>query len=101
MHDTNARALFKRSFRAYSHGCIRLSKPIMMLDFLANSGYLVVGKPEVDAFRASNKLKYVNLKKPIPVHIGYFTAFVNDKGAIKYFPDVYGFDSLMKLKRSR
>lgn len=99
MHDTNAKSLFKNSYRAYSHGCIRLSKPMMMLDYLAKSGYLVTNKANVDKFMASKELKYVNLKQPIPVHIGYFTAFVKDNGAIKYSPDVYGFDSLMKLKK--
>ncbi len=98
MHDTNAKSLFKRSFRAYSHGCIRLSKPMMMLDYLANRGYLVTGKEGVDKFLASKQQKYVNLKSHIPVHIGYFTAYVKDGGAVKYSSDVYGFDSLMKFR---
>ncbi len=99
MHDTMAKALFKQSFRAYSHGCIRLAKPQMMLDYLATHGYLVVPKATVDKFRVGKDQKYVNLKKSIPVHIGYFTAFVKDSGKVKFSPDVYGFDSLMKFKR--
>jgi len=99
MHDTRAKSLFKRSYRAYSHGCIRLSKPQMMLDYLASNGYLTVAKPTVDKFKKLREQKYVNLKKKIPVHIGYFTAYVKDDGSLKFFPDVYGFDTLMKFKK--
>jgi murein L,D-transpeptidase YcbB/YkuD len=99
MHDTNAKYLFKKSYRAYSHGCIRLSKPMMMLEYLANRGYLVTDKAGVDKFLASKEQKYVNLSRHIPVHIGYFTAYVKDDGSIKYSPDVYGFDSSMKFKK--
>ena len=99
MHDTNAKYLFKRSFRAYSHGCIRLSKPMMMLDYLAQNGYLATNKETVDKYLASKKQKYINLSQQIPVHIGYFTAYVRDDGSIVYSSDVYGFDSSMKFKK--
>ncbi len=39
------------------------------------------------------------LKKKIPVPYGYFTAYVKDDGSLKFFPDVYGFDTLMKFKK--
>ncbi len=99
MHDTNAKSLFKQPYRAYSHGCIRLSKPMMMLDYLANNNYLVTGKEGVDKFMASKEQKYVNLKKHIPVHVGYFTAYVNSDGSLQYYSDVYGFDDLMRFKK--
>ncbi len=44
---------------------------MMMLDYLANNNYLVTGKEGVDKFMASKEQKYVNLKKHIPVHVGY------------------------------
>ncbi len=32
------------------------------------------------------------LKRKIPIYIGYFTSWVNDKGEISFFSDVYGRD---------
>jgi murein L,D-transpeptidase YcbB/YkuD len=36
--------------------------------------------------------KHVKLKAPIPVHIVYFTAWVDDIGGLQFQPDVYGYD---------
>ena len=33
--------------------------------------------------------KWVSLKKKIPVHIGYFTAWVNDLGEFYFYEDIY------------
>jgi murein L,D-transpeptidase YcbB/YkuD len=32
------------------------------------------------------------MKEALPVHIVYFTAWVNDGGGLDFFPDVYGYD---------
>ena len=36
--------------------------------------------------------KQVPLKKSIPVHIAYFTAWVDDNGGLHFQPDIYGYD---------
>ncbi len=97
MHDTPAKSLFKRSYRAFSHGCIRLNKPMKMLEYLARRGYLSKNWEETVALLKSWKLKTVSLSRPIPVHVGYFTAYPG-KGGLGFFPDIYGFDKLMHLK---
>jgi murein L,D-transpeptidase YcbB/YkuD len=35
----------------------------------------------------------VKLKEPIPVHIAYFTAWVDDSGRVQYLNDVYKYDA--------
>ena len=97
MHDTPMKSLFKRQVRAYSHGCIRLDKPMLMLEYLARNGYLSKNWEEVKAELATWKLKHVSLKEPLPVHVGYFTAYPGREG-LGFFPDIYDFDKLMKLK---
>jgi murein L,D-transpeptidase YcbB/YkuD len=97
MHDTPMKHLFKKEYRAYSHGCIRLDKPMMMLEYLASRGYLTKNWEEVKALLATWKLKEVSLRTYIPVHVGYFTAYPTG-GGLRFFPDVYSFDKLMKLK---
>lgn len=98
MHDTNMKRLFKRSYRAYSHGCIRLAEPMMMLEYLATHGYLKDDWATIRKKLATMKLHEVGLRKPLPVHIAYFTAYADDDG-LHFFPDVYGFDTIMPLKR--
>jgi hypothetical protein len=97
MHDTPMKKLFRREYRAYSHGCIRLEKPMEMLEYLASHGYLSKNWDEVKKELATWKLKYVSLRTPIPVHVGYFTAYPA-AGGLVFSADIYGYDTLMKLK---
>ena len=50
--------------------------------------------PEEKIFEAmhSGVEKYVKLKEKIPVHITYFTAWVDENGGLHFQPDVYGYD---------
>ncbi len=99
MHDTNRKSLFKHNYRAYSHGCIRLAKPMLMLEYLATHGYLNDDWPTIRKKLATMKLQTVGLRRPLPVHIAYYTAYADDSG-LHFFPDVYGFDKLMPLKKA-
>ncbi|RYZ20758.1 MAG: hypothetical protein EOO16_15525 [Chitinophagaceae bacterium] len=90
-HDTNAKSLFSKDKRAFSHGCIRLSEP----EKLAN--YLLQDMPEWDAARIEEAMsagteKYVRLKKPVPVVITYYTAWVDDAGRLNFRDDIYAHD---------
>ena len=97
MHDTQAKSLFKRKKRAYSHGCIRLAKPQKLLKHLSN-GYTSQGFDSVQKRSSTKKTNYVTLAQKIPVHITYFTAYVDEDGVLRFFDDVYGFDKSQKLK---
>lgn len=91
LHDTPADALFAKPGRAFSHGCVRVEEP----ETLAK--YVLRGYPEWDeqsiftAMRAGVE-KHVKLKEKIPVHIAYFTAWVDEKGGLHFQPDIYGYD---------
>jgi len=91
LHDTPADALFAKPGRAFSHGCIRVEEP----ETLAK--YVLKDYPEWDdesifaAMRAGVE-KHVRLKKKIPVHITYFTAWVDENGGLHFQPDIYGYD---------
>ncbi len=90
MHDTTERHLFAQSYRALSHGCMRVQNPRRLADILleADKGW----SPEevTSATRSSGE---ITLDRPIPVHVTYFTAIVDDDGRIAYFGDIYGHDS--------
>ncbi len=97
MHDTQAKSLFKRQKRAYSHGCIRLAEPQKLLKHLSDH-YTSQGYEAIQKRSGTKKTNYVNLKQHIPVHIVYFTAYVDEDGVLRFFDDVYGFDKSQKLK---
>ncbi len=97
MHDTNMKKLFAYQQRAFSHGCIRLQKPMELLSYLSSHGYTKQQLNDVREFLKAKKTKYVGLQRYIPVHIVYLTAYV-DNGMVNFFNDIYGFDKITKLR---
>ena len=94
LHDTPARSLFSRTGRAFSHGCIRVDKP---LDF-ARKIYSLQGginPKKINGIVKSKKQTRVNLKRKLPVHLAYFTAWINEDGIPLFFEDVYKRDRLV------
>lgn len=96
-HDTNAKSLFSKDRRAYSHGCIRLAEPQKMAE------YLLRNQPEwtpdkIDSAMTSGKEQIVRLKKRVPVVITYYTAWVDDNGRLNFRDDIYGHDKELAQK---
>jgi len=88
LHDTPSKSLFSRSFRAYSHGCVRVENPMDFADALLQlEPELTEAKLEA-AF--GDKERWFNLANHIPVHISYFTLRVDENGTIRSYGDVYG-----------
>jgi murein L,D-transpeptidase YcbB/YkuD len=91
LHDTPAGHLFSAKDRDFSHGCIRVEKP---LDLAA---YLLQGSPEgspdhLQQLIASGDNHWIKLPHPEAVHILYWTAWVDPDGTIEFRKDVYGHD---------
>jgi murein L,D-transpeptidase YcbB/YkuD len=91
MHDTPNDSLFNKERRALSHGCIRLEDPIAL------AKYVLRDKPEwtpekISAAMNARHEQGVPLKDHLPVHIGYFTAWVNPDGTVTYTDDPYKLD---------
>ena len=94
MHDTNEKKLFKRSVRAFSHGCIRLQNPQKMLEFVADN---FMDQPYDSLRQLMQKKKdptSVNLTEKIPVYIRYYTSWVNEEG-VNFRGDIYGYDKII------
>jgi murein L,D-transpeptidase YcbB/YkuD len=87
LHDTSHRELFARSRRAYSSGCIRVHKPMeFAAKLFSESG---VSRSKIDRIVDTKKTTRVNLKKAVPVHLAYFTVWVNDAGIPSFYEDIY------------
>ncbi|HEX6181290.1 MAG TPA: L,D-transpeptidase family protein [Chitinophagaceae bacterium] len=96
-HDTPSKSLFKRSQRAFSHGCIRLSDPTKMANYLLRNDPSWPPEKIQDAMN-SGKEKFVKLSDPIPVFITYYTAWVDEYGQMNFREDIYGHDAKLAVK---
>jgi murein L,D-transpeptidase YcbB/YkuD len=93
LHDTPAHSLFGRTERAFSHGCIRVSRPLELAEQVLRAGGVAGwNKVRIDSVVASAKTTIVNLRDPLPVHITYLTAWVDD-GVLNFRQDIYGHDA--------
>ena len=96
MHDTQSKNLFKRKVRTFSHGCVRLAEPSLMLDYVSKH-YTSTSPEEIKKKYDSLKTNYVKITKRLPVHTAYFTSYMDECNNLLQFDDVYGFDKLHKL----
>jgi len=91
LHDTPERGLFGRPDRAFSSGCIRLERPMDLLEQVLD------GTPGWDRAKAtmaldSRQTSAVGLRRPLPVRLFYQTVMV-EQGRVRIRPDIYGLDA--------
>lgn len=91
LHDTPSKSLFNREKRAFSHGCIRVEKPKALAEAILKEDKNWTPE-KIDSAMAKGVESWYTLKKPIPVYIGYFTAWVDNEGVIHFYDDVYNRD---------
>jgi murein L,D-transpeptidase YcbB/YkuD len=92
MHDTVDRHLFGNGQRAFSHGCMRTQDPLHFAEVLLAHDRGTTAA-QIRDMVASGQTNEIALRNPIPVHIAYFTAEVDEKGQVRYFHDLYGLDN--------
>lgn len=100
-HDTPNKNLFAQDKRALSHGCMRVQNPDKYAEAL-----LSVSQPEEKLSASRIRDLYgddertIPLKSPIPVHITYQTATLDEGGALVRRDDIYGLDAaILRLMR--
>jgi L,D-transpeptidase YcbB len=97
LHDTNAKGLFDKKMRAYSHGCIRTEDAVGFASILLESNDLW-DREKINQTIASGETVQADLAAPVPVYITYFTAAaVADKGEIIAYKDIYGRDDPVEV----
>ena len=78
--------------RANSSGCIRLADPIALADYLLR-GHPRLGPGGVRAVIDSGRTLDFRLAEPVPIHLTYSTAWVDEQGAVQFRDDIYGRDA--------
>ena len=114
LHDTSTPWFFQRSFRAVSHGCVRVQEPFRLAQFLLKnpdeellekirysmSANLTAEQNEdVDTSLMVDKsllIHQVKVEPEIPLFITYYTVYPNQDGVLTEYQDVYGYDRALK-----
>lgn len=94
LHDTPTRGLFAEEARAFSSGCIRVENPIELAEWLLGGPNrpAVMTSREIQGILDGGKETTVRLGEAVPVHLLYWTAWVEADGTIHYRHDIYGRD---------
>jgi len=87
LHDTNERGLFDRNDRNLSSGCVRLEHPFEFASLLME-GQPDWSRERMNAILDSGKTTRINLEKPVPVLLTYWTAWV-EQGIVHFREDPY------------
>ncbi len=90
IHDTPGKALFNRQERHFSSGCVRVETPLDLAQYLlAGQGW---DRARLEAAIMDGRRQTVVFDDPIPVHLVYFTAWVDADGTVNFREDIYGRD---------
>ncbi len=94
LHDTDNKSLLERRYKIYSSGCMRVDKPFDLMNILlthTNGGYT---EARIQQILDTMQPTTINLNRPIPVHIIYFTVYKED--GLAYFKnDIYLYDQII------
>lgn len=94
LHDTPTRHLFQNASRAFSHGCVRVEGPFQLAEqlLLKRQGFT---EKQLRAMVGGGE-RMIKLNEKVPVHLAYFTLFVDANGALEMRPDLYGHDARLR-----
>jgi len=88
LHDTSSPELFAKDKRALSSGCVRVEHPRLLAEKLLQSqdGW---HRGRIDEAIDHNRTSRIRIKNPVPVHLMYWTTWVDDDGQLQIREDIY------------
>jgi murein L,D-transpeptidase YcbB/YkuD len=93
-HDTPDKHLFANEKRAFSHGCMRVQDPLKYGEVLLSIALPKEGYTQERLHRMFGSAEQnINFPTPIPVHLTYQTASVDETGKLVIREDIYGRDA--------
>ncbi|TXK46942.1 L,D-transpeptidase family protein [Pontibacter qinzhouensis] len=95
LHDTPTGQLFNQTSRGFSHGCVRVEKPMNL------ATYLLQDMPEWNESKIQETIEngeetWVTLPKKVQVYLVYFTSWVDENGNVHFREDIYGHDKKLE-----
>lgn len=94
VHDTPTKSLFRRSYRSFSHGCMRcenpveLAKTILDFDSLRPKNRNVYVRDSIDSILQREQNFVIPLKWSIPIYVEYLTVSASQEN-IFFHLDLY------------
>ena len=95
LHSTPTVWLFQRTRRDFSHGCVRVEKPLALAAWVLRDRAEWTPDKIDEAMNIGDDNKTVGLKQAIPVTIFYDTAYVEPDGTVDFTRDIYEYDKLL------
>ena len=95
LHDTDNKSLLERRYKIYSSGCVRLENPFDLVYTLLEHTKGNYTRSRINEILQSNSPATINLTKPVPIHMVYFTVYEED--GLAYFKnDIYLYDKIIE-----
>ena len=93
LHDTPSDRIFGRNFRAASSGCVRVGNIEKLLTWLLRDkkGW---NRNAIDNIKKSGETKNVRMKRNVPLHMVYLTAWATEDGVVQFRRDLYRRDGV-------
>ena len=88
LHDTPYQEDFGKTARMYSHGCVRVQKPVDFALFLLR-GERGWTRERLQASIDLLEQRVITLRRPVPTHVIYATAWASPDGRVRFVSDVY------------
>jgi murein L,D-transpeptidase YcbB/YkuD len=96
MHDTIDKWMFARKVRTLSHGCMRLRNPMRMAELVLAEDKGWDPERVEETLQDGPRNNAIVIDHKIPVHLVYFTAWVDDNGRLHTYRDIYGHEKRIK-----
>lgn len=88
LHDTPSKGLFALKKRYFSHGCMRLEKPIELAELLLQKEKETVKRMTEQCLR-DQKPTVFKLEKPLSIAVLYNTVWYDKRGNVFFYDDMY------------
>jgi murein L,D-transpeptidase YcbB/YkuD len=95
LHDTNVRWMFDKTFRALSHGCVRVKEWRKLSDFLTRKDTMKYHPDTLRAWIKRQEKHTVYGFTRVPIFIRYYTC-EGIKGKVVFHDDIYGEDKELR-----
>ena len=97
LHSTSNQAVFERSQRAFSHGCIRVEKAAELAKAILSEFGKDYNSEEFEKKIGGNEPMIFKMRKELPVYFTYWTAKIED-GRVQFRDDIYQEDDSYSLE---
>ena len=96
LHGTPEPGLFAFSQRAYSHGCVRVSDPAALAEYVLVNAPGTWDREAIETAMCGTQPRQVKLKTPVRVIMFYATAAATASDGVMFSPDLYGHDARLE-----